>query len=141
MKQCTKCKKPKEPTEFTKDYSKSRREYLTVCKQCHKEYRKKYSNKWRKDNPDKVKHNYIKLRYGITLEEYTSCMNTSDVCEHCGSSTELCYDHDHTTMKFRGVLCNKCNRALGLLGDTKEDIIKMLKYLCKDDEESSVSVK
>jgi hypothetical protein len=32
-------------------------------------------------------------------------------------------------MEFRGVLCKKCNRALGLFGDTKEGLLRALRYL------------
>ena len=73
--------------------------------------------------------------YKITHKEYLKRMATSDVCEVCGAESgdknweKLCYDHDHTNMKFRGVLCSKCNRAIGQLGDTKESIKKVLNYL------------
>jgi len=56
-------------------------------------------------------------------------MSTSDRCEICSSRDSLCYDHDHNTMRFRGVLCNKCNRSIGQLGDTVESIQKVLFYL------------
>jgi len=32
-------------------------------------------------------------------------------------------------MKFRGVLCTNCNRAIGQLGDTAESVRKALNYL------------
>jgi hypothetical protein len=35
-------------------------------------------------------------------------------------------------MQFRGVLCNKCNRSIGILGDTVESIQKVLFYLTKE---------
>jgi len=41
----------------------------------------------------------------------------------------LCVDHDHNTGKIRGLLCNTCNRALGLLKDNKQLLINALKYL------------
>lgn len=54
------------------------------------------------------------------LEEYRK---THFVCEICGkaerathnkkSISKLCCDHDHTTSKFRGLLCSNCNRKLG----------------------------
>ena len=66
--------------------------------------------------------------YGITLEEYEIAMNTSTSCEICGSEDKLCYDHDHNTMEFRGILCMGCNSALGHLGDNREGLLKALSY-------------
>lgn len=77
-----------------------------------------------------------KKRYGCTAKEYTERMLTSTVCEICGKTAEetrdsLCYDHDHDTMEFRGVLCRGCNRSLGQLGDNLSGILKVVKYLEK----------
>ena len=56
-------------------------------------------------------------------------MTTSIVCECCGVSTDLCYDHIHNDNRtFRGVLCKKCNYGIGLLGDTQESVENALKY-------------
>ena len=99
----------------------------TICKECFSirqhNYRKneKYLN---------TKRAYeVNKNYNINIEEYIKCMKTSDKCQHCGSTNNLCYDHDHKTGKFRGVLCRKCNSALGKLGDTLESIGRMYKYL------------
>lgn len=52
-------------------------------------------------------------------------------CECCGAdfTSTPRLDHDHTTGKFRGWLCGKCNSGIGLLGDSKEAIQKALHYL------------
>jgi len=52
-------------------------------------------------------------------------------CEVCGNTENLCIDHDHITGKVRGVLCSRCNSALGLLGDSKEVILKLASYIEK----------
>jgi len=97
---------------FVKD-SKLPYNRQTLCKDC-----KAVSQK-RRD----VKHSY-----GISLEEYNECMETSVVCECCGKDSELCYDHIHDTNEFRGVLCKQCNYGIGLLGDTEEGILNALSY-------------
>ena len=38
-------------------------------------------------------------------------------------------DHDHKTNELRGILCQKCNTALGSLGDTVESLERAVKYL------------
>lgn len=38
-------------------------------------------------------------------------------------------DHDHTTGKFRGWLCNRCNLALGHLGDSVAGLERAVAYL------------
>lgn len=56
-------------------------------------------------------------------------MKSSAGCMICNKNTELCYDHCHTTMKFRGVLCRSCNKAIGQLGDTADSLKKAYEYL------------
>lgn len=70
-------------------------------------------------------------RYGIDAVTYKQRMLTSDKCEVCSATTELCYDHDHGTMMFRGILCRACNRSIGQLGDSVEGLEKALNYLRK----------
>lgn len=76
-----------------------------------------------------------KKRYGIDAETYKRLMATSSCCQICNSTEELCYDHCHTTMKFRGVLCRKCNRSIGQLGDNSLGLQKALSYLLKAENE------
>jgi len=70
-----------------------------------------------------------KKRYGVSAEEYKKAMAESSSCVLCDSQENLCYDHCHTTMKFRGVLCRKCNTALGLFKDNPELLRKAAEYV------------
>jgi hypothetical protein len=50
-------------------------------------------------------------------------------CECCKQIDKLVVDHDHTTGKFRGWLCKRCNLGIGKLGDNLEGLKKAVKYL------------
>ncbi len=50
-------------------------------------------------------------------------------CEVCKSTRKICYDHDHTTNKFRGWICHNCNMVLGLVYDNPETLQTLIKYL------------
>jgi hypothetical protein len=55
-------------------------------------------------------------------------------CSACGKAEiengrKLSLDHCHTTGKFRGWLCDECNKALGMVGDSKERLVKLIAYL------------
>jgi len=83
------------------------------------------------------KRKHLHDTYGLSLEYVESFSN----CKICDISltndrgpTGRCVDHDHSTGKVRGILCNNCNRALGLLGDCTnrlENAINYLKYADK----------
>lgn len=102
------------------------------CKPCHYLLSRESILK----NPKRHKNNQtkhqVRKRYNVSLEEYRTAMTSSEHCEICESVDNLCYDHDHDTMKFRGILCRLCNASLGGLGDTLEDMNKVIKYLTKD---------
>ena len=44
----------------------------------------------------------------------------------------LCVDHHHFTNEVRGLLCQRCNRAIGLLGDDPTVIRSAINYLTKE---------
>ncbi len=53
-----------------------------------------------------------------------------DACELCSvTGRQMHLDHDHATGRFRGWLCNRCNMAMGVLGDTIEGLQRGIDYL------------
>jgi hypothetical protein len=52
-------------------------------------------------------------------------------CEVCGATETMCIDHDHVTGEFRGMLCNGCNAALGLLKEDFYRIMGLADYLLR----------
>lgn len=81
-------------------------------------------------------------RYGLTREDYLQMLEARGrLCDICnkperskgnhGRVKNLSIDHDHTTGKVRGLLCNNCNRAIGLLGDSIDTLEAAIAYLRK----------
>jgi len=111
-----------------------------ACKICRlkqaAEYRKNHveeRKKYRDENKEKTRFNLLLKTYGISREDYKT-MNDSQngVCAICGfdnNGKPLYVDHDHRTNKIRGLLCQKCNTAIGLLYDDPDIIKKAAKYL------------
>ena len=74
----------------------------------------------------------LKKRYGITPEYYAELDVSQDgKCKVCGlvPNKKLSVDHCHTTNKVRGLLCQPCNMAIGLLKDDVQIIQSLLDYL------------
>jgi hypothetical protein len=76
-----------------------------------------------------------KVALDITYRELEQYRESHPVCEICGKAVQevtkwdskfavknLCIDHDHTTGKFRGLLCQICNRQLGWYENNREKI-------------------
>ncbi len=75
---------------------------------------------------------YGHVMCSATVDELTAAF--AGKCDACGVpeielTRKLCVDHSHETGFFRGFLCHKCNKALGLLGDSEEIIVNLLHHL------------
>ena len=78
---------------------------------------------------------HLKREYNMTLEDYDSMLvSQNGVCKICKKpetkrSGILVVDHCHDSLKVRGLLCDGCNKALGLFRDSKESILSAYEYL------------
>jgi len=96
-----------------------------------------YAKQWRKDNPEKVKNTELRKMFGITLEDYNKMYEDQNgSCKICNTHSTnekqaLVVDHNHTTGKVRGLLCNQCNRGIGMLKDSKDILQNAIDYLKK----------
>lgn len=90
--------------------------------------------KYRNKTPEEQRINRIRS-YGISVEEHQYLLEKQGhVCCICGGqnkSKSLDIDHDHKTGKVRGLLCGKCNTAIGLLQDNPYIVLKAYDYLNK----------
>lgn len=60
-------------------------------------------------------------------------------CECCGGPPgrkALSLDHCHSTGRFRGWLCSRCNTGIGALGDSESGLLAALNYLRRTKEAS-----
>lgn len=123
MKTCTKCQQEKALEAFGPE-PRNRDGRLSHCRACRSAYQKHYSQK---PHAKKAHADYLRRKlYGIPPEIWESA--TVNGCAACGSRERLAVDHDHSTGALRGPLCIRCNRALGLLGDSPDRILGLLAY-------------
>ena len=149
MIRCTKCKVEKDSTSFRNDIKK-RNGKRSICRQCDlkadkrtPEQERKRVREYRKKNPDKLyisnRRTKLKRAYGLTLEDYELILKEQKgvclICKSPPSKKMLAVDHCHNTGKVRGLLCSKCNTALGLVTDSKDILNKMIIYLERHLEE------
>lgn len=98
------------------------------------EANRRYAARKREENPDHNWESKILCTYGITKEEFYALWSKhGNCCSVCKSpdngSRRMCVDHCHETGKVRGILCDKCNTGIGLLGDTESGVYRALTYL------------
>ena len=145
MKTCTKCNKTKNLKEFRKQ-SSQRQGLKPTCKTCHTDSVKE----WNKNNPDRQKGNRVKKywpgyspwegNWQEALNKYNEILlKQNNLCAVCkehettkdilGNIVDLAVDHSHVNLYVRGLLCSKCNKAVGLLGDNPDIVDRVSTYL------------
>lgn len=128
LKRCSKCYLEQELTEFHKN-SGNKDGLRGMCKTCSKQYtvnnKERISISVRKAN--------LKRLYGITPEQYSKLSDSQEgkcyICLCKPRSKALAVDHDHKTKEVRGLLCLRCNKALGTFHDKAEVVQRALDYL------------
>lgn len=144
---CNHCDKVKSITNFYVRLDKEAR-----CKQCVSGFRKtsyrsnreevnRRVRKYRNENPEKIRDTKLKQAYGVGVDYYNAKLKEQGgVCAGCkknvktiwrGKIVRMALDHDHINDRPRGVLCIKCNRALGLLEEDKQIISNLVRYINK----------
>ena len=135
-------------TEYMREWrARNKEKNAEYQKEYNKEYRKKNveklnanNKKWREENKEQdalvMLKARLKRKYNLSIDEYKTLIESqNNSCKVCGTHAKnnlkgkLYIDHCHTTGKVRGLLCMKCNSALGLLNDDKVLIQNLLDYL------------
>jgi hypothetical protein len=90
-----------------------------------------WAKQWREQNPENVKMNDLKTRYGLSKRsDYARLVLAQNgCCAICKLGLSLSIDHCHLTNKVRGLLCRNCNTALGMLKDSPELLQSAIEYL------------
>lgn len=147
-KRCFTCKLVKSSDDFGRNKRHSDG-LKSNCKECQKIY----DAKWRENHFSKEEHaaayeeNRIKYQlkrlYNITVEKYESLLEEQNfACAVCKRpevelKKRLNVDHDHDCCSgrtscgecVRGLLCDACNRSLGMLKDSVEVLESAIQYL------------
>ena len=131
MKKCSRCGMVKPHASFYRDAS-TRDGRQSRCAACQREVQAAYSKSPKGKQVQRRSSRKMRLRqkYGLTPEQYEQMRAEQGGCAICGRDDEtLCVDHDHTTGEVRGLLCSRCNRGLGLLGDHLSGLQSAVRYL------------
>ena len=157
MKQCLVCSIPKPVSEFHMKRGKPQ----ARCKECRSKYMaKRYQDNIeleRRKRKGYYESNRVQIlayrkafyamnageinlqrrlkKYGLSREQFFTMLENQDYkCanKHCRSGNkDLAIDHCHNSLEVRGILCDNCNTALGLLKESSDSIDELKEYLTK----------
>ena len=145
---CCSCHKEKDTSCFYKNSGRrgGKFGYDRNCKECRSAITKKFHKKLgREEYSRRFKTAHLRINYGITLDQYNEMLKKQNgVCCICkGAETYSCpqtkfkgirntgfsVDHNHTTGIIRGLLCRKCNSAIGYFKEDPLIMERAIKYL------------
>ena len=104
------------------------------------------NKKYRDKNQSKLlvqKRLYRLRKMGLSKVELVKAQNAVEShvggCSVChrrrpGGMGGWIADHDHKRKKFRGILCNSCNAALGFAQDDIKVLLALVDYLARWEE-------
>jgi hypothetical protein len=145
---CSTCGESKPLTNFYKD-KRARDGYGYSCKPCAKararanyfenhEERKSRNRLYgkRPEVRERTRDQRLQAKYGISSADYDRMLTRQGgVCAICkqdrrdSRDREMPVDHDHATKAVRGILCDHCNRIIGLFNDDPDTILAAIEYL------------
>lgn len=139
MKFCTRCKETLEISDFPTSMVYGKMHMSSWCAQCKIKYGVDHFK--RTHTFEESRDKSLRSLYGITLEDYNRMLEEQGgVCAICKGDESfihwrskkkypLIVDHCHMTGAVRGILCNGCNHALGLLQENPDRARALLQYI------------
>jgi Recombination endonuclease VII len=134
---CPSCNEYKDWTEY--NIASNRRDgHQTYCKDCT---RTKANSGY---NTEERWEQYIRIKYCLSAKEYYAILERQNGhCATCPKTEEECskkrfhVDHDHSCCPgerscgkcVRGLLCQQCNMAIGLVYENPDTLLAMIDYL------------
>lgn len=98
-----------------------------------KAFKKKY---YRRDKLI-VRDRMLRTKFGISLDEYNRKLTDQNgicaICSGVNSDRSLAVDHNHKTGQVRGLLCSRCNAAIGFLQEDTDRALKAIDYIRRYD--------
>lgn len=140
MKTCSVCSKSLPASSYWKR-NKSPDGLCVQCKDCmrsrraERDWQVEKARQMEIHGPDRFyemrRETILKHRYGMTYEDLREMEESQgNKCLSCQSSPKkLHVDHCHDTGRVRGLLCGPCNRALGLMKEDVDSIIRLAEYI------------
>lgn len=124
--------------ERKKKYAANPEKYRMESRASHQKHAEKQNRAIREDrkkNPDKYKNYVLKTTFGISLDKFKQMESLQGgVCKICKRSNtarykRLAVDHCYVTNEVRGLLCDNCNKGLGMFKDSEFLLISAIAYL------------
>lgn len=148
-KDCSRCGESKDRAEFWRS-KRSKDGLQSYCRECSMAYeREKYTAGNRKPG---ARARHLRQKYDLTEGEFEAMLVGQGcrcaICgEHAAASnpqgrpTDQAFrvDHNHRDGEVRGLLCNTCNRVLGLFNDDVDRFMAAAAYLLTSADVLTVS--
>jgi hypothetical protein len=123
---------------------KKAHECMVRYRESHREEMRAQHVAWKKANPRRWKaisrKSHLKRMYGITHDDFEMLLvRQRGACAVCGSwepqgrNGRWHIDHCHDSERIRGLLCDPCNRGIGMLQDSRLTLLRAAAYLGRFD--------
>lgn len=124
--------------EKTKKWQKKNPEKVKEARKKWTAKNPDYMKEFKREYPEKYKAyrfntSMWKLGIKMSYEEFKQMLKKQKglcaICNKEETKRRISVDHNHKTGKVRGLLCQECNIALGLLKDNPKLLKKAINYL------------
>jgi len=129
QKKCANCGDVKLAKDFRVVTARGYSRLASWCTPCQRLRNRKY------DTPSISRNRYLKKTYKIDSDDFESLLRAQgNACAICrskdpGKKPFFMVDHCHAEKKLRGILCLKCNLALGYFDDDVDRLRNAIGYL------------
>lgn len=123
-KRCPDCGGQKPLEEFPRHHAYPDGRFV-YCKRCHNA-----RNRASKQRNGGARRYHLRARYGLEPSDVEALIaRQGGLCAACRRPAAEQVDHDHRTGRVRGILCLRCNAALGAFKDDPVRIQRAIAYL------------